>query len=187
MDFSSGGKGAIERIVKAYGFKTRQALCDHLGVSKSTMATRYMRDVFPGEWVIQCALETGTSLRWLAFGAGPMQDAEPSDLLTLPKLKLSAGKLVNDGYFVFDKAFVSESIKQPTIILDGCVTYIADMAEHVPCDGKWIIDIENNISIREVTRLPKNRIRIDNDKHSFECDINDITMVGLIKQITSYI
>jgi len=34
-----------------------------------------------------------------------MQDSEPSDLLTLPKLKLSAGKLINNGYFVFDKDF----------------------------------------------------------------------------------
>lgn len=46
MDFNSGGKKAIERLVEAYGFGTRQALCDHLGVSKSTMATRYMRDIF---------------------------------------------------------------------------------------------------------------------------------------------
>lgn len=55
MDFNSGGKKAIERLVEAYGFGTRQALCDHLGVSKSTMATRYMRDIFPADWVIQCA------------------------------------------------------------------------------------------------------------------------------------
>lgn len=29
MDFSSGGKRVIERLVEAYGFSTRQALCDH--------------------------------------------------------------------------------------------------------------------------------------------------------------
>ncbi|HHU7925073.1 TPA: helix-turn-helix domain-containing protein, partial [Escherichia coli] len=62
MNLEKGGRGAIERMVEAYGFKTRQALCDHLGISKSTLATRYMRDSFPAEWVIQCALETGTSL-----------------------------------------------------------------------------------------------------------------------------
>ncbi len=52
MDFSSGGKKVIERLVEAYGFSTRQASCDHLGVSKSTMATRYMRDIFPADWVL---------------------------------------------------------------------------------------------------------------------------------------
>ncbi|EIN3471841.1 helix-turn-helix domain containing protein, partial [Shigella flexneri] len=52
MNLEKGGRGAIERMVEAYGFKTRQALCDHLGISKSTLATRYMRDSFPAEWVI---------------------------------------------------------------------------------------------------------------------------------------
>lgn len=57
---NQGGKAAIERLVKAYGFTTRQALADHLGVSKSTLANRYMRDTFPADWIIQCALETVT-------------------------------------------------------------------------------------------------------------------------------
>lgn len=34
MNLEKGGRGAIERMVEAYGFKTRQALCDHLGISK---------------------------------------------------------------------------------------------------------------------------------------------------------
>ncbi|MCV5942164.1 helix-turn-helix domain containing protein, partial [Escherichia coli] len=52
MDFSQGGKKAIERMVEAYGFTTRQALCEQLGISKSSLATRYMRDSFPSDWVI---------------------------------------------------------------------------------------------------------------------------------------
>jgi hypothetical protein len=58
----SGGREAINRLIKAYNFSSRQQLCDHLSVSKSTMANRYLRDSFPAEWVIQCALETGISL-----------------------------------------------------------------------------------------------------------------------------
>lgn len=60
----------IERLVEAYGFTTRQALCDHLGVSKSTMATRYMRDIFSADWVLQCVMETGVSIDWLVSGKG---------------------------------------------------------------------------------------------------------------------
>lgn len=55
----SGGRDAINRLIKAYNFSSRQQLCEHLEVSKSTMANRYLRDGFPAEWVIQCALETG--------------------------------------------------------------------------------------------------------------------------------
>lgn len=41
-----GGQKVIERILMAYGFKSRQAFCNHLGISQSTMANRYARDTF---------------------------------------------------------------------------------------------------------------------------------------------
>ncbi|HAN6235189.1 TPA: bacteriophage CI repressor, partial [Escherichia coli] len=36
-----GGQQVIDRILKAYGFTSRQAFCNHLGISQSTMANRY--------------------------------------------------------------------------------------------------------------------------------------------------
>ncbi|MBJ3622747.1 helix-turn-helix domain-containing protein, partial [Salmonella enterica subsp. enterica serovar Weltevreden] len=39
-----GGQKVIERILVAYGFTSRQAFCNHLGISQSTMANRYARD-----------------------------------------------------------------------------------------------------------------------------------------------
>lgn len=84
-----GEKAAIERLVKAYGFTTRQALADHLGVSKSTLANRYMRDTFPADWIIQCALETGVSLRWLSTSDGPMHLDARTQVATLIKQKSS--------------------------------------------------------------------------------------------------
>ncbi|MDN5971292.1 MAG: helix-turn-helix domain containing protein, partial [Enterobacterales bacterium] len=104
MDFNNGGKKAIERLVEAYGFTTRQALCDHLGVSKSTMATRYMRDIFPADWVLQCAMETGLSIQWLSFGEGPKKDVSKLDTVSLPKKNLISGKLVDAGFYIFDNA-----------------------------------------------------------------------------------
>ena len=101
MDFNSGGKKAIERLVEAYGFGTRQALCDHLGVSKSTMATRYMRDIFPADWVIQCALETGTSLNWLTTGHGSKQASANTNTIEVEKYLLSDGALQKDGFYIF--------------------------------------------------------------------------------------
>lgn len=70
MDFNTGGQKVVQRLLEAYGFKTRQALCDKLGVAKSTMASRYMRDIFPADWVIQASIETGINVEWLAFGTG---------------------------------------------------------------------------------------------------------------------
>jgi phage repressor protein C with HTH and peptisase S24 domain len=82
---NQGGKAAIERLVEAYGFTTRQALAEHLEVSKSTLANRYMRDTFPPDWIIQCALETGTPLTWLTNGEGPVYENAKSDVLVIKK------------------------------------------------------------------------------------------------------
>ncbi|HBJ1429009.1 TPA: helix-turn-helix domain containing protein, partial [Escherichia coli] len=100
MNLEKGGRGAIERMVEAYGFKTRQALCDHLGISKSTLATRYMRDSFPAEWVIQCALETGTSLEWLTTGQGSKESSQKENTKEIERKILSSGKLLPDGYYI---------------------------------------------------------------------------------------
>ncbi|MCV5888353.1 helix-turn-helix domain containing protein, partial [Escherichia coli] len=58
----------MARILKAYGFSSRQAFCNHLGISQSTMANRYARDTFPADWVVICSMETGVPVEWLAFG-----------------------------------------------------------------------------------------------------------------------
>jgi lambda repressor-like predicted transcriptional regulator len=70
ISISKWWKEAITRILQAYGFSTRQALCDHLGVSQSTMANRWMRDTFPHDWLIACHLDTGASMLWLTTGQG---------------------------------------------------------------------------------------------------------------------
>lgn len=44
VESNKGGKEVIFRIVEAYGFSSRQALCNHLGVSQSTLANRSARD-----------------------------------------------------------------------------------------------------------------------------------------------
>ncbi|GGD11310.1 hypothetical protein GCM10011513_05950 [Franconibacter daqui] len=82
---NQGGKAAIERLVEAYGFTTRQALADHLGVSKSMLANRYMRDTFPADWIIQCALEKGIPLRWLWTFEGPMWLDTKAQIIRLVK------------------------------------------------------------------------------------------------------
>ncbi|MEZ6875456.1 helix-turn-helix transcriptional regulator [Enterobacter sp. KBR-315C3_2022] len=79
-----GGKGQIERLVEEYGFTISKALANHLEVTKSTLANRYMRDFFSADWLIQRALETGISLRWLTTSEGPKHidtKQKPSRLL----------------------------------------------------------------------------------------------------------
>lgn len=180
MDFNSGGKKVIERLVEAYGFTTRQALCDHLGVSKSTMATRYMRDIFPADWVLQCAIETGNSIEWLSFGSGTKKDTQQIETSNLPKKVLEKGKLRDEGSYVFDTNFLPVGLKKAVVITNDNSDFICDMEFDDVRDGKWLVDIDGEISFRMITRLPRGKIFIASENHSFECALNEINVIAKV-------
>lgn len=181
IDTSVGGKAAIERLVEAYGFSTRQALCDHLGVSKSTLANRYLRDTFPADWVIECALETGVSLRWLTTGEGPMYLDQSNDLIAIDRLKLITGKLHPSNYIMFDKTLLPKEINNPRAILDGDVTHVVELDTQTLTDGLWLIEIEGTASIKKLTRIPVGKVRVTGDDISFDCSIDEIQLTGRVE------
>lgn len=181
---NQGGKAAIERLVEAYGFTTRQALADHLEVSKSTLANRYMRDTFPADWIIQCALETGTSLNWLTTGQGLKLSSQTATTEELVKFRLTAGKMVEDGSYVFDASFLPAKLSAPIVVLDGPVTYICEQTFAEVLDGHWLINIDGTYSIRLITRLPKGMIKISTAENSFECAFSDVEVIASIRSTT---
>ncbi|HBR7659196.1 TPA: phage repressor protein CI [Klebsiella pneumoniae] len=181
VDFNTGGKKVIERLVEAYGFTTRQALCDHLGVSKSTMATRYMRDIFPADWVLQCAIETGSSLKWLSFGVGEKKDAVKNETRILEKKILIDGKLEDDGTYLFDTKFLPQNLKKAIVVSTLSSELICDMEFEDVRDGKWLVNIDGENSFRMITRLPGGRIHITSKNHSFECALKDIEIIAKVE------
>ncbi|EOY5094483.1 phage repressor protein CI [Citrobacter amalonaticus] len=180
MDLSNGGKGAIERMVEAYGFSTRQALCEQLGVSKSSLATRYMRDSFPADWVIQCALETKVSLEWLVTGSGPKFNHAHSDLLHIPRKKLIEGVLCDAGSVMFDKLLLPNEISSPVLIQDGTDSLYVDTKQVEVLDGEWLISIDGKVSVKNLIRLPENKVKIDYGKITVDVQISTITILGKI-------
>lgn len=180
MNFNRGGKATIERIVEAYGYKTRQALADHLGISKSTLATRYMRDIFPADWVLQCAIETGHSIEWISFGTGEMKNAKNKDTLTLVKKVLINGKLINDGSYLFDPCFLPSNLKNAFVVSTEDSELICEIGFKDVHDGKWLVNIDGENSFRMITRLPKGRVYISSQNHSFECSLTDIEFIAKV-------
>lgn len=199
MDFKTGGQQVITRILDAYGFKTRQALCDHLGISTSTMGTRWMRDIFPADWVIQCSIETGISVEWLSFGKGKkfpksnsINDAIDTksanesalmDVVPIKRKKIVDGSVYDTNFFMLDKAILPQSLQSPIIICDEDIGYIADQTFNEVIDGTWLVEIEGKISIRNLTRVPVGKIQVSAQNSSFECDINDIKAIAKCKFI----
>lgn len=178
MDFNSGGKKVIERLVEAYGFTTRQALCDHLGVSKSTMATRYMRDIFPADWVIQCAIETGTSLKWLSFGIG--EPTSSATTISLNKKIIKSNKLDDAGIIIFDRSLFNFEFKELIYVIDNNIGFICETKPEIISDGKWLISIDGHHSIRNIIRIPGNRIKMESNELSFECNLEELSFLGVV-------
>lgn len=180
IDPNVGGKAAIERLLAAYGFRTRQALCEQVGVSKSTMANRYSRDTFPADWIIQCALETGVSLKWLTTGEGSMTFDPATDIEPIDKLKLIDGKLHPANYLMIDKALLPNNLTKALILIDGDSTYFLDKEIKEVSDGLWLIEIEGRSSIKKLTRIPIGRVKITGDDVSFECSLEEVKLVARV-------
>lgn len=198
MDFNKGGQEVIKRLLSAYGFKTRQALCDQLGASASTMSTRWMRDVFPADWVIQCSIETGASLRWLSFGEGePFQNEIKktpisnftsanenalNDVFTVPRKKIVDGKLYDANFYILDKAMIPGHISEPLVVAvdDANAELLADKSVKEISDGTWIVEIEGQFSIKELTRIPVGKVSVRplGGGAGFECGINDLKPIA---------
>ncbi|AUZ65640.1 phage repressor protein CI [Citrobacter sp. CFNIH10] len=192
MDLKTGGQAVITRLLEAYGFKTRQALCNQLNVSTSTMGTRWMRDVFPADWVVQCSIETGASVEWLSFGKGEMfpngSNADSnetkksanenllSDVVAVPRKKIVDGNLYDSNFYMLDKAIIPSSITKPVVIIDDGQSYIAEQNISEITDGTWLVEIEGQVSIKELIRIPVGKVRVTAlpGSASFECGINDL-------------
>lgn len=191
IQLPEGGKKPIERLCAAYGFTSRQALCRHLGVSQSTMANRVMRGNFPSDWVIICALETGASLDWLVYGNGPspVLDTPHDSKIGLDKqakptqmeyIIIQNGVEQSKRFVNFPDELVPANASSPYLVeIDGLI-WIVDSYFGEAVDGVWLIKIDGLISVREVYRLPGERLRVEKGKTTFECDINDIAVIGKI-------
>lgn len=178
---NTGGQPVIERILKAYGFTTRQSLCNHLGISQSTMANRYARNTFPSDWTIICSIETGASLQWLISGEGPMfADEVEHKALALKHYKITDGVLNSHNDIYYDGSLIPAGLSSPSLVAYENSLYLIDEHEGEINDGWWVIEIDGLYSIREIFRFPGGRIRVENGKASFECQAQDIKVFGKV-------
>ena len=192
----SGGRDAINRLIKAYNFSSRQQLCEHLEVSKSTMANRYLRDSFPAEWVIQCALETGASLLWLATGQGDMYACEneetnlkneppvtvrPLSKIVAPSIKhveLKNGELQASDEILLDSSLLDGDSSNALFVKTANNSFVVDTSVKQVSNGFWLVDMDGVKSIVKIARIPGNKIVVSQDDTSFECSVDDVEVVG---------
>lgn len=189
MDLKSGAKGAVDRMLIAYGFTSRQQLCVQLGITKSTLGNRVFRNSFPADWIIQCCLETGASLLWLSTGQGEMgitveHDKKPIDKLIAPQielLRLNDGGIINDGYIILDQSLLADTRSPALVALENGERYLIEREFEDIKNGTWLIDVEGIICLKKVIRIPVSKVRVSDNDSSFDCDLDEIKFIGKVK------
>ena len=176
-----GGKDVLDRIQQAYGFSKRKDLGEYFGISPNTFSTWAKRGFFPADLVAKCAIETGARLRFLAYGEEPVFD-NSSDMKYFQGFKVENGKKFILQNIAMPSSLLPQGIDEQNgvVVQEGNVTYIVTVNVSEVVDGSYFIVVENSSSIRYLTRLPNNRVRVDGGKFSFEADLNDITVIGKV-------
>lgn len=183
-----GGEAAVQRLMQAYGFKMKKELGDHLDAGTGTISTWVKRNYFPGEAVVRCAVETGVSLVWLATGEGEMFQnlAKPDEsainkaYISLKKIRIIGGRLQDAGEWIADSTLLDDSVSEPAFIEKGNNSWIADMSITQVSNGRWLLDIDGDVDVYDVARIPGNRIQVSGNATKFECSIDDVRGVGFI-------
>ncbi|MCZ5325569.1 phage repressor protein CI [Escherichia coli] len=184
-NIKTGAREAVARICEVYGFTSRLQLAQYLNMSPSALGTRIMRDNFPADLVLRCALETGASIYWLTTGEGATFDHLASDTLRIPAYKISNNELIRQSSFIYDKALLPNYSGELQIITDEKITYFVDINSHQATDGKYLIEYSGTKSIKELTLLPGNKLRIDWGKYPVDCEVSDVQLIG--KVVTTYL
>jgi lambda repressor-like predicted transcriptional regulator len=186
LDELEGGKAVLGRMLQAYGFSMQKELGDLYGLSSGTISTWVRRDYFPGDVVVACAIDTGVSLRWLATGKGDMHDNQPNaqqsgDAITkLAKLRLRGGALEEEGLWAVDSSLVDASVEKPTYLVKGNHSWIIDLGSANIGNGRWLLDIDGDVDVYDVARLPGNRLKISSQATTFDCNVDDVKALGQV-------
>lgn len=184
---TSGGKTVLRRILDAYGFKTQKELGDHLSISSGTISTWVRREFFPGDIVITCALETGTSLEWLAIGKTSAYVSEEAlgrdNILVLKRFRINSGQLQELGVWIADPTFLDSLPEKSGFVEKDSEAWIVDFNNKHISNGLWLIDIDGSHDVYDVLKIPGNRIKLSRKDSSFECTTTEIVCVGKVKKI----
>ena len=187
--FSKSGP-VLDRMIEAYGFSSKLMLAQHFDMASSSLSGRYKRDIFPADMVVQCMAETGVTLEWLATGKGKMYENQSVDILRVTNHKLIDGDMFTAGDLMIDKVIFGAGTpipSDPISVQDGKNYYLVDKKHGDVFDGQWLVKIDGRFSIRTLTRMPMQKVRVSGSGMAFDCDLADLTVVGrIIKEIKDY-
>lgn len=180
-----GGQKIVDRLLQAYGYTTQRELVEKIGVGQGTVSTWIRRNYFPGEAVVQCALDTGVSLGWLATGEGqPWDGAEEALNATKHELMALDYHILHDGHLVEEKQVLCDKVLLPAATENLIViaskkdnkTYLVEKINIKNSDGLWLLQKAEVITIENIQRIPGNCWRIEN----IDWPVDEVTLLGKV-------
>ncbi|HID9471195.1 TPA: phage repressor protein CI [Serratia liquefaciens] len=176
----------LDRICDVYGFTQKIQLANYLDVSASSLQNRYTRGTISYDYAAICSLDTGASLKWLLTGEGKKfeHDTSKKTQIEYEEFTLSEGKLHAEEFLSIDPhLFRKQLVDGIAVRTDGRLHFVDKAASLA--DGRWLVDIEGAISIRELTVLPGKRLHVAGGKVPFECGIDEIKTIGRVVGVYS--
>ena len=186
LDSQVNNEELLDRICQVYGFTQKIQLARHFNIAASSLQNRYARGTVSYDFAVQCALDTGASLRWLMTGQGAQFDGQPTqgDPLTVALFTLSDGRLEENTTLSIDSHFFSKQLTRGIAVrAEGKLHFVEKDASLT--DGLWLVEIEGTTSIRDLTLLPGKKLHVAGGKIPFECVIGEIKTVGRVVGVYS--
>jgi len=103
-----------------------------------------------------------------------------TQIMGFSKQKLSGGKVPENGYLLFDLTLLPKDLDEISAIETDDATYLVKHNLNEINDDLWIISIDGIHSVRELIRLPNNRVMLEFTSSKLECNIDDISNIAKV-------
>lgn len=186
LDSQVNNEELLDRICQVYGFTQKIQLARHFNIAASSLQNRYARGTVSYDFAVQCALDTGASLRWLMTGQGAQFEGQPTqgEPLSVASFTLSDGRLEENAILSIDTHFFNKPLTRGIAVrAEGKLHFVEKDASLT--DGLWLVEIEGTTSIRDLTLLPGKKLHVAGGKIPFECVIGEIKTVGRVVGVYS--
>ncbi|MFT2926957.1 helix-turn-helix domain-containing protein [Enterobacter sp. HK-058-C-ECC] len=190
MNLRRVGKAANDRMIEACGIGTKQALCEKLGISSRMLASRYLRDILPANYIIQCAQDTCASLASLTSDnenklpyLSPKNTTIPStpngERLISASVKTIENEQLIPSKLILDRCIIPEAAKNLGIIIDKNVRYLAGEQPLTSANGIRLLKTENSFIINNIIKYSQRSqvLSLDNNQF-FELLLNEILLLA---------
>ncbi|EAP92956.1 helix-turn-helix domain-containing protein [Vibrio splendidus] len=182
FDYLSG-KEFTEKLKVVTNSDTFLKLADVYGIPRTTLTTWHTHNRTGFELIVRTHLATGASVRYMALGEGEPFDKQSDPTTALTTYRLNDGELVEGKQRTIDLSTLDDFGLKPSytlVVEDDAGIYYLNKESNNPSSGSYLIDIDGQLSINFVQRLPGQKLSINIGDTCIETKVDDIKVLGRV-------